>query len=201
MSTLILPVRPDKLARQGGTMAKTFDGIDERLGGFLADQPVFFVATAPSGPDGHVNLSPKGVADTFRVLDPYTVAYLDITGSGIETVAHLRDNGRIVIMFCAFSGPPRIVRLHGRGTVLLPGVGDWEELAARFSPQPGARSVIKVALDRVSDSCGFGVPVMTYDKERGQLADWAGRKTEEELADYRAKKNGMSIDGLPGLAE
>ena len=170
-------------------MAKTFDGIDDRLGGFLADQPVFFVATAPTGTDGHVNLSPKGVAGTFRVLDPHTVAYLDITGSGIETVAHLRDNGRIVLMFCAFAGPPRIVRLHGRGTVVLPGDSDWEDLAARFPPQPGTRSVIKVALDRVSDSCGFGVPFMAYDKERGQLADWADRKTEEELADYRRKKN------------
>jgi hypothetical protein len=180
-------------------MAKSFDGIDERLGRFIADQPVFFVATAPSGSDGHINVSPKGVAGTFRVLDPNTVAYLDITGSGIETVAHLRDNGRIVLMFCAFAGPPRIVRLHGRGTLVLPGDGDWEELAARFPPQPGARSVIKVALDRVSDSCGFGVPLMAYERERGQLAEWAVRKTDEELVEYRAKKNATSIDGLPGL--
>src|SRR4051812_18071477 len=115
-------------ACQTRPMAKTFDGIDEKLGGFLAGQPVFFVATAPSGSEGHVNLSPKGMADTFRVLDPTTVAYLDFIGSGIETVAHLRDNGRIVIMFCAFSGPPRIVRLHGRGTVVLPGDSDWEDL-------------------------------------------------------------------------
>lgn len=182
-------------------MSKTFDGIDEKLGRFLADQPVFFVATAPSGAGGHINLSPKGVAGTFGVLDPRTVAYLDITGSGIETVAHLRDNGRIVLMFCAFAGPPRIVRLHGRGTVVLPGDQDWENLAARFPPQPGTRSVIRVALDRVSDSCGFGVPFMTYDKERGQLGEWANRKTEEELAGYRQNKNAISIDGLPGLAE
>jgi hypothetical protein len=159
------------------------------------------VATAPTGADGHLNLSPKGVAGTFAVLDSQTVAYLDITGSGIETVAHLRDNGRIVLMFCAFAGPPRIVRLHGRGRVVLPGDGDWEELAARFPPQPGTRSVITVTLERVSDSCGFGVPLMTYDRERDQLADWAGRKTEEELAEYRTKKNATSIDGLPGLAE
>ena len=139
------------------------------------------------------------MAGTFTVLDPHTVAYLDITGSGIETVAHLRDNGRIVIMFCAFAGPPRIVRLHGRGTVVLPGDGEWEELAARFPPQPGTRSVIKVAVDRVSDSCGFGVPFMTYEEDRGQLADWAvpqdrggaGRATGP-------KKNATSIDGLPG---
>jgi pyridoxamine 5'-phosphate oxidase-like protein len=182
-------------------MAKTFDGIDEKLSRFLADQPVFFVATAPSGAGGHINVSPKGVAGTFSILDPLTVAYLDITGSGIETVAHLRDNGRIVIMFCAFAGPPRIVRLHGRGTVSLPGDSGWEQLAARFPPQPGIRSVIKVALDRVSDSCGFGVPFMAFDKERGQLAEWANRRTEEELAEYRAKKNAQSIDGLPGWAE
>jgi hypothetical protein len=181
-------------------MAKTFEGIDEKLGRFLADQPVFFVATAPTG-DGHINLSPKGVAGTFRVIDPLTVAYLDITGSGIETVAHLRDNGRIVLMFCAFAGPPRIVRLHGRGAVVVPGDGEWEGLAARFPSQPGTRSVITVALDRVSDSCGFGVPFMSFDQERGQLAEWAGRKTEEELAEYRAKKNAASIDGLPGLSE
>ena len=182
-------------------MSKTFEGIDEKLGRFLADQPVFFVATAPSGSDGHVNVSPKGVAGTFSILDPLTVAYLDITGSGIETVAHLRDNGRIVIMFCAFAGPPRIVRLHGRGTVVLPGDSDWEDLAARFPPQPGIRSVIRVALDRVSDSCGFGVPFMTFDRERGQLAEWANRRTDEELVEYRAKKNAASIDGLPGWAE
>jgi Pyridoxamine 5'-phosphate oxidase len=182
-------------------MAKTFDGIDEKLGRFLADQPVFFVATAPSGPDGHVNLSPKGVAGTFSIVDDRTVAYLDITGSGIETVAHLRDNGRIVVMFCAFAGPPRIVRLHGHGTVVLPGDTEWEDLAARFPPQPGTRSVVKIALDRVSDSCGFGVPFMSYDKERGQLADWAKRKTEEELSAYRSKKNATSIDGLAGLPE
>ena len=182
-------------------MSKTFDGIDDRLARFLADQTVFFVATAPTGSDGHINVSPKGVTGTFSILDPLTVAYLDITGSGIETVAHLRDNGRIVIMFCAFSGPPRIVRLHGRGNVVLPGDADWEALAARFPPQPAARSVIKVTLDRVSDSCGFGVPFMSYDKERGQLAEWANRKTDEELVEYRAKKNAVSIDGLPGLAE
>jgi hypothetical protein len=182
-------------------LGKTFDGIDETLSRFLADQPVFFVATAPSGSDGHVNLSPKGVAGTFRVLDARTVAYLDITGSGIETVAHLRENGRIVIMFCAFSGAPRIVRLHGRGRVVLPGDGDWEGLAARFPPQPGTRSIISVSLERVSDSCGFGVPLMTYDADRIELAKWAARKTDDELADYRARKNATSIDGLPGMAE
>ena len=182
-------------------MAKTFELIDDKLAGFIDRQKVFFVATAPGKHEGHVNLSPKGVDGTFTVIDGRTVAYLDIIGSGIETVAHLRNDGRIVIMFCAFEGPPRIVRLHGRGSVVLPGDSEWEELMARFPPRPGARSVIRVAVERISDSCGFGVPLMSYAGERGQLADWVNRKTEEELADYRAKKNALSIDGLPGLAE
>ena len=182
-------------------MAKTFSGIDDKLGGFLNDQPVFFVATAPSGGDGHINLSPKGLVGTFRILDPLTVAYLDFVGSGIETVAHLRDNGRIVIMFCAFSGPPRIVRLHGRGVAVLPGDPGWSDLAGRFPPMPGARSVIKVSLERVSDSCGFGVPLMSYDRERTELPAWAVRKGEAGLIEYQEKNNAKSIDGLPGLSE
>ena len=182
-------------------MAKTFDGIDEKLGRFLTGQPVFFVATAPNSGDGHINLSPKGLAGTFSVLDPATIAYLDVTGSGIETVAHLRENGRIVVMFCAFTGPPRIVRLHGRGRVVLPGDDEWEELAARFTPQPGARSIVVVSVERVSDSCGFGVPVMRYEGERPTLGEWAVRKGDEGLVEYRIKMNSQSIDGLPGLPE
>jgi hypothetical protein len=116
-------------------------------------------------------------------------------------VAHLRNDGRIVVMFCAFEGPPRIVRLHGRGTFHLPGDSEWEELMARFPPQPGARSVIKISVERISDSCGFGVPFMSYQGERGQLADWVNRKTEAQLTEYRMTKNARSIDGLPGLAE
>jgi hypothetical protein len=182
-------------------VAKTFEEIDDKLAGFIDAQKVFFVATAPGEQEGHVNLSPKGVDGTFTVIDRTTVAYLDIVGSGIETVAHLRHDGRIVVMFCAFEGPPRIVRLHGRGHVVLPGDDEWEDLMARFPPQPGSRSVIRIAVERISDSCGFGVPFMQYVGERGQLADWAARKTEEELAEYRRKKNAVSIDGLPGLAE
>lgn len=182
-------------------MAKTFEQIDDRLAGFINRQKVFFVATSPGRHEGHVNLSPKGVHGTFTIIDEQTVAYLDIVGSGIETVAHLRNDGRIVIMFCAFEGPPRIVRLHGRGQVVIPGDAEWEELMARFPPQPGSRSVIRITVERISDSCGFGVPFMQYVGERGQLADWANRKTEGELAEYRRKKNAVSIDGLPGLAE
>ena len=182
-------------------MAKIFERIDDRLGSFIDAQKVFFVATSPGTHEGHVNLSPRGVDSTFTILDEQTVAFLDIVGSGIETAAHLRNDGRIVVMFCAFEGPPRIVRLHGRGQVVLPGDDEWEELIARFRPQPGSRSVVRIAVERISDSCGFGVPLMEYVGERGQLADWANRKTEEELAEYRRKKNAVSIDGLPGLSE
>jgi Pyridoxamine 5'-phosphate oxidase len=182
-------------------MAKVFEDIDGRLAEFINRQKVFFVATSPGKHEGHVNLSPKGVDGTFTIIDQRTVAYLDIIGSGIETVAHLKNDGRIVVMVCAFEGPPRVVRLHGRGQVVLPGDGEWETLMARFPPQPGARSVIKIAVERISDSCGYGVPLMTYVGERGQLADWVNRKTEEELVEYRRKKNAASIDGLPALSE
>jgi hypothetical protein len=138
------------------TVGKTYDQLDERLRGWIADQHIFFVATAPSGPGGHVNLSPKGHADTFAVLDGRTVAYLDLTGSGAETAAHLRDNGRITLMFCAFSGPPRILRLYGRGRIVLPGDDRWEELAARFPARRSARAVVVVEIQRIADSCGYG---------------------------------------------
>ena len=182
-------------------MAKVFEDIDDRLAEFINRQKVFFVATSPGKHEGHVNLSPKGVDGTFTIIDQRTVAYLDIIGSGIETVAHLNNDGRIVVMVCAFEGPPRIVRLHGRGRVILPGDDEWETLMTRFPPQPGARSVIKITVERISDSCGYGVPLMTYVGERGQLADWVNRKTEDELVEYRRKKNAASIDGLPGLSE
>ena len=180
-------------------MAKLFEEIDNRLAEFINRQKVFFVATSPGKHEGHVNLSPKGVDGTFTIIDERTVGYLDIVGSGIETVAHLKNDGRIVVMFCAFDGPPKIVRLHGRGTVVLPGDSEWEELMARFPPQPGARSVIRISVERISDSCGYGVPLMRYEGERGQLADWVNHKTESQLAEYRATKNARSIDGLPGL--
>jgi hypothetical protein len=182
-------------------MAKTFELIDDKLAAFIGRQKVFFVATSPGRHEGHVNLSPKGVDGTFSIIDEKTVAYLDIVGSGIETVAHLKNDGRIVVMVCAFEGPPRIVRLHGRGLVVLPGDTEWEALMARFPPQVGTRSVIKISVERISDSCGFGVPLMTYVGERGELGDWVNRKTEQELVEYRRKKNSASIDGLPGLSE
>jgi hypothetical protein len=181
-------------------MARELDAVDDRVARFVAAQHVFFVATAPRADDGHLNLSPKGLSGTFAVLDPRTVAYLDLTGSGVETIAHLRENGRIVVMFCAFEGPPRIVRLHGRGEAVLPGDEGFDDLVAHFPPRPGIRSVIRIDVQRVADSCGFGVPVLRFERERSQLDEWAERKGADGIARYQSDKNGQSIDGLPGLA-
>jgi Pyridoxamine 5'-phosphate oxidase len=180
-------------------VGKTYPQIDESIAEFLRNQQVFFVATAPLSAEGRVNLSPKGL-QSFAVLDPRTVAYLDLTGSGIETVAHLRENGRITLMFCAFQGPPKILRLQGRGEVIEPGHSAWEDLAARFPSHLGARAVIRVRVERIADSCGYAVPLMRFEGERDQLTLWAERKGPEGLGAYRAAHNGTSIDGLPGLA-
>lgn len=182
-------------------MGRTYEGIDDRLARFFERQHVFFVATAPSGGDGHVNLSPKGLDGTFAVLDAHTVAYLDLTGSGVETIAHLRENGRIVVMFCAFEGPPRIVRLHGRGEAVLAGDPRFPELAGRFPARPGVRSVIVVGVERIADSCGYGVPRMRFEAERDELDRWAERKGADGIARYQATRNAQSIDGLPGLSD
>ena len=179
-------------------MSTVLDSIDDDLAAWIVAQPVFFVATAPTGADGHLNLSPKGY-DTLRVLDPNTVAYLDLTGSGVETIAHLRENGRITLMLCAFEGPPKIVRLYGTGDVVVPGDPDWSELAGHFDERAGARAVIRTRVDRLSSSCGYSVPFMTLAGERPTLDQWAERKSPDELVDYRAAKNAVSIDGLPGL--
>jgi len=179
-------------------MGRVHDGVDDHLREFLERQPMFFVATAPLGPDGHVNVSPKGLEGTFAVLDESHVAYLDLTGSGIETIAHLRENGRITLMFCAFDGPARIVRLFGRGTVTVPADPEYTDLAARFPSFAGARAVITVALDRVSDSCGYGVPHMQFVEHQERLVDWANALGDDGLRDYRVDKNRKSIDGLPG---
>ena len=180
-------------------MGKQYEQLDERLIDFIARQRVFFVGTAPSASDGHLNISSKGL-DTFRILGPRTVAYLDLTGSGIETVAHVRENGRITVMFCAFEGSPLILRLYGRGRVVEAGDPEWEDLLASFPRQPGVRSVIVVELNRIADSCGFGVPEYEYRQERTQLTNYARRKGHTGLARYRALKNRKSLDGLDGLA-
>ncbi|RCG31560.1 pyridoxamine 5'-phosphate oxidase family protein [Sphaerisporangium album] len=180
-------------------MAKVHERLNERLRAFIAGQPVYFVATAPEH-GGHVNVSPKGYADTFAVLDDTTVAYLDLDGSGVETIAHIRDNGRVTIMFAAFSGPPNIVRLYGRGRVVTPGDDGFPGLLKLFGPHPGVRSVIVVECDRISDSCGFAVPFMSFDEDRPLLDEWAERKDVQQKRSYRARNNRESIDGLPALS-
>jgi len=179
-------------------VGKTYPGIDGRNAEFIRAQRLFFVATAPADLDGHLNLSPKGL-ESFAILNENTVAYVDLVGSGVETVAHLRENGRIVFLFCAFEGPPRLLRLHGRGRAIEPGDPDWEALAGHFPRYAAARSIIRVEVDRVSDSCGFGVPEYTFVGDRRQLIDWAERKGAQGLLDYQRDHNAASIDGLPGL--
>ncbi len=246
-------------------MAKVYAQLDDRLRKFILAQPIFFVATAPclsaAGDGGHVNVSPKGYRDTFAILGPRTVAYLDLTGSGAETIAHLRQNGRITIMFCSFDRSPKIVRLYGTGRVVLPADPDWLPLAAHFGDGTGQlpdgqptdgqptdsqptdsqpadsqpadgrladgwtpngphsnshrpagqlaargaargnrRAIIVSELDRIADSCGYAVPVMELAEERDLLSRWSEKRTPEQLADYRAELNAVSIDGLPALS-
>jgi hypothetical protein len=190
-------------------MGKVFEGIDERLARWIAAQPMFFVGTAPLDPDGHVNVSPKGPIEALRVLGPSRVAYLDFVGSGVETIAHLRENGRIVIMLCAFSGPPRILRLHGQGSVVVAGDPEFDELLARcgFEDVDGVpearRSIVTVDVVRIADSCGYGVPLMAHQGRREHMDLWAAKKLrvggQDALLDYQREKNSVSIDGLPAV--
>jgi hypothetical protein len=179
-------------------MGKQFAELDDDLRAFVSRQHVFFVATAPLAADGHLNVSPKGL-DTFRVLGPTTVAYLDLTGSGVETIAHLRENGRITIMFCAFEGRPRILRLYGRGRCVEPRDAEWASVSGGFPALSGVRAVVLIELELIADSCGYAVPLFEFVGERPQLSAWAEKKGEEELCRYRAEKNRTSIGGLPGL--
>jgi len=190
-------------------MGKVYPELDERLRKFIGRQSVFFVATAPclnaDGEGGHVNLSPKGYRDTFAVLGPLQVAYVDLTGSGAETIAHLRQNGKITIIFCSFDREPKVLRLYGTGRIVLPGAPEWEKLASRF-PATGyggnhasRRAIIVVDLDRIADSCGYAVPVMELSRERDVLVRSDQKKSAARLAAYRAEKNAASIDGLPAL--
>jgi hypothetical protein len=190
-------------------MGKVFERLDEHQREWIANREMFFVATAPLAADGRVNCSPKGPMGTFRVLDDHTVAYLDMVGSGAETVAHLRENGRIVVMFCAFEGPPRILRLHGRGEVVVAEDLRFEELYARagfeapHDIEEARRAVILVEVERIADACGYGVPMMSYEGERVHAEKWAEKKLrvggESGIADYMTKKNETSIDGLPAF--
>ncbi|MFF2046024.1 pyridoxamine 5'-phosphate oxidase family protein [Kitasatospora sp. NPDC058170] len=185
-------------------MGKTYERIDGRLRKFIESQPVYFVATAPLAADGHVNVSPKGRSGTLTVIDELTVAYLDFGGSTAETIAHLRENGRITLMWCAFDGPPTVVRVHGRGEPVFRDDPRFAGLLGRF--EPGAdgsalRAIVLVKADRVSDSCGFAVPFMDYRADRGLHEEFFDRKTDEEFGTYCEGKDHVatSIDGLPGL--
>jgi hypothetical protein len=189
-------------------MGRVYDRIDDIQRAWIARQALFFVGTAPRADDGHVNVSPKGPIGTLRVLDDHTVAYLDIIGSGAETIAHLRENGRIVVMLCAFDGPPRILRLHGRGEVVLAGDPRFDELLERADfAQPSVassrRAVIVVHVERVADSCGYGVPLMSFEGIRPHSDAWAEKRIRsggpDAIAAYQAQKNAVSIDGLPAV--
>jgi len=179
-------------------MGKVFDAIDEPLAAWIREQHLFFVATAPLAADGHVNVSPRGL-DSLSILDGHTVAWLDLTGSGAETIAHLTENGRICLMFCAFDGRPRIVRLHGRGRVVLPGDELFDRVESEHPGHLGPRAVIVVEVDRIADSCGWGVPVMDFVEDRDIMRPWAEKKGPDGLEAYRAQKNARSLDGLPAL--
>ena len=163
---------------------------------FIENQKLFFVSTSPISKDGHINLSPKGF-DCFRILSPNTVGYVDIVGSGNETSAHLLENGRITFMFCAFDGPPKILRLYGKGYTVLPGHEEWDELAKQFVLLPATRQIIVAHIFKVKTSCGFGVPLYNYDSERDHSIKWAEKKGADGLEEYKKEKNLISIDGLP----
>jgi len=176
-------------------LAEIFEQISDDLAAFIAAQPLFFVATAPSS-GGHINLSPKGM-DTLRVIDAETVAYLDLTGSGNETSAHSAENGRLTMMFCSFDAKAMILRLYGRGSTLLPGDARFEQLRPKFPELPGARQIIVLDVERVQTSCGYAVPRMDNPRHRDSLLRWAENKGDEGLVEYRERKNFVSIDGLP----
>jgi Pyridoxamine 5'-phosphate oxidase len=189
-------------------VGREYDRIDDHWRGWIARQPLFFVGSAPLDADGHVNVSPKGPGGSLRVLDDRTVAYLDVVGSGAETIAHLRENGRIVVMFCSFDGPPKILRLHGSGEVVTPGDARFDELLTRcdfeeLGPPEARRAVVIVHVSRIADSCGYGVPLMSYEGERPHHDAWAQKKLRtrgpDALLDYQLEKNSYSLDGLPAV--
>ncbi len=180
-------------------MAKVHARVEGRLREFVERQRMFFVASAPLAEDGHVNLSPRGVPGSFGMLDEHTFAWLDTSGSGSETIAHVRENGRVAVMFCAFEGAPNIVRFHGRGRVVTIYDDDYPALAGHFPDLPGARAVIVVDIERISDACGYGVPLMEYAGERDLLTPYFERKGPAGSAAYRRRKNRTSIDGLPAF--
>jgi hypothetical protein len=188
-------------------MGKVYEEIDGHWREWIERQALFFVGSAPLDGDGHVNVSPKGPIGSLRVIDEHTIAYLDVVGSGAETIAHLRENGRIVVMLCAFDGPPRILRLHGRGEVLTPDDPRFAELVEEFGYQPATeqsrRAIVMVHVTRIADSCGYGVPLMEFAGEREHHDKWAAKKLRangpDALREYEREKNSLSLDGLPAL--
>jgi hypothetical protein len=180
-------------------MGKEYTEIDERIQKWISRQKMFFVATAPNAADGLINCSPKGL-DSLRVIEPTRIAYVDTGGSGIETVAHLKDNGRIVLMMCAFEGPPKIFRFYGRGTALEPRDASFADVLAKFPPMPAARNIIVIDIERIIDSCGFGVPLYEFKAHRDSLPNYFANQSKEDILAYRRNRNGTSLDGLPGLA-
>ncbi len=181
-------------------MGKVYPEITDSIQAWVKQQSMFFVSTAPLAGDGLINCSPKGL-DSFRILGPNQVAYLDLTGSGVETIAHVRENGRIIIMFCAFNGSPNIVRFHGRGRAVLPEASEFSELVKHFLPVAGIRSIILVDVMRISDSCGYGVPKYEFLEHRDTLVRWAESKGQGGVQDYQTQNNLSSLDGLPGLSQ
>src|SRR3954447_24223052 len=190
------------------TVGKVYDGIDDHWRGWIAKQSMFFVGTAPLDGEGHVNISPKGPIGSLQVVDGHTVAYLDVVGSGAETIAHIKENGRIIVMLCAFQGPPRILRLHGRGEVHLPEDASYDELIAGFdfaspSIDEARRSIVVVHVSRISDSCGYGVPLMDYEGEREHHVKSSAKKLRtlgpEGYETMKRERNAQSIDGLPAM--
>ncbi len=179
-------------------MGKIYPALNGSLVSWIQKQQLFFVSTAPLSAEGRVNCSPKGL-DSFRIIDEQTVAYLDLTGSGVETIAHLKENGRITILFCALEGAPKILRLYGRGVAYEVGSVAYEERKALFPVYPGVRSIIEIKLEHIADSCGFGIPVYEYKEQRDTLIKWAEHKGEEGISKYQQERNGESIDGLPGV--
>jgi hypothetical protein len=189
-------------------MGRVYERIDEHQRAWIARQAMFFVGTAPLSGDGHVNVSPKGPIGSLRVLDDHTVAYLDIVGSGAETIAHIRENGRVVVMLCAFEGPPRILRLHGRGELVLASDARFEELLAAGGYEPSGvpeshRAIVVVHVERIADSCGYGVPLMDYVGERPHQDASSSKRLRVNGPDafvaYQREKNALSIDGLPAV--
>jgi hypothetical protein len=180
-------------------MGKEYTEIDEGIQKWMQRQQMFFVATAPSAADGLVNCSPKGL-DSLRVIGPRSLAYADTGGSGIETVAHLKDNGRITLMMCAFEGPPKIFRFYGHGTAVEPHDDGFDELLEQFPEMPAVRNIIRIRVERIIDSCGYGVPLYEFRRHRDSLHNYFSKQTEEDILAYRRKRNSESLDGLPGLA-